>query len=248
MWQLKNRVFRLLDQLKQIRKRIILDYRVHSKPKVVSIQGIKVSLTEDMSGRLVEALYSGAYEKYELELVKSQLHPSDIVMELGTGLGLVSIYCAKRIGSERVFTYEANPELEPIIRHNYAMNQVAPTLTICMLGDKLGEQKFYVRKNFWASSTIPRSPNDKAIKVHVKSFNQEVKRINPTFLIIDIEGGEYELLKDAELHNVQTIVMELHKSFIGYEKAEVVISRLTETGFRVNQELSYNEELLLQRN
>jgi len=38
-----------------------------------------------------------------------------------------------------------------------------------------------------------------------------VQKINPTFLIIDIEGGEDELLKYADFHNVRKLIIELHE-------------------------------------
>jgi len=236
MWKMKFKASQLREE---IQRRILIEYRKRKKPKVVNIEGIKIPVTEDLSGGPLEALYGGYYEKNELRLIKSELHQNDIVMELGTGL--------KKIGSERVFTYEANPSLEPHIFHTYSLNQVAPNLKICLLGDKPGEQTFYIRRNFWASSIIQRSQNDKAIKVPVKSFNQEVQQINPTFIIIDIEGGEYELLKHANFHNIQKIVLELHKSFIGSEKTQFVMSRLAEAGFQLNKQLSYEEELFLQR-
>ncbi len=182
-------------------------------------------------------------------MIDSRLEPDDIVMELGTGLGFVSSFCAKKIGSERVFTYEANPALETVIQHTYTLNNVHPYSNILLLADQIGEQTFYVNKSFWASSTIQRSSSDRPVQVPVKSFNEEVEKINPSFLIIDIEGGEYELFKKAKFHSIKKIAMELHESLLGEEKAEFVKSKLTEAGFVLNDKFSYrNRELFWERN
>jgi len=117
-----------------------------------------------------------------------------------------------------------------------------------MLGVQPGEQIFYVSKSIWDSSVIQYSQDFKPVTVSVKSFNEEVRRINPSFLVMDIEGGEYDLLKDANLHNIKKISMELHERIIGAEKAEFVKSKLRESGFKLNESFSYRDrELFWQR-
>ena len=235
---------KLNQKVRSAKKRIQIEYRMWRQP-VVEIEGIKVPVGRHMNEVIQNFVYSGEYEKPELELVKSHLLPNDIVMEVGAGVGLVSSYCAKEIGSERVFAYEANPVLEQHIRNTYKLNNVAPTLEICLIGEQIGEQIFYAADAFWISSAIQPEGQAKAIKVPVKSFNQEVRRINPSFLIMDIEGGEYEILNSPDLHNIQKIVIELHDHIIGNEKVEFVLSQLLQAGFRVTG--SASKTLFLQR-
>jgi len=236
-----------MSSVNKLKARALIGYRKLTRPKIIDIGGIRIPVDEEASGGLLNALYGGYYENHELSLVKSVLEQDDVVMELGTGIGLLSAYCAAKIGSERVFTYEANPSLKDKIRATYSLNHVSPAVEFCILGDRCGEQTFYPSKNFWASSTIQRSSRNQAIQVPMKSFNAEVQRINPTFLLMDIEGGEYDLMQYADLHNIRKLQMELHTGFLGEEKADFVLSRLRDAGFRVNQELSRKENLLLQR-
>jgi FkbM family methyltransferase len=236
-----------MSNMNRLKARALITYRKLTRPKIISIAGIRIPVDEEASGGLLNALYGGYYENHELSLVKSVLQQDDVVMELGTGIGLLSAYCAAKIGSERVFTYEANPSLKEKIHSTYSLNHVSPAVEFCILGDRHGEHTFYPSKNFWASSTIQRNSRNQAIKVPMKSFNQEVQRINPTFLLMDIEGGEYDLMQYADLHNIRKLQMELHRGFIGEEKANFVLSKLRESGFQVNQELSYKDNLLLER-
>jgi FkbM family methyltransferase len=233
--------------MEKLKAKALIGYRKLTRPEIINIGGIRIPVDEEASGGLLNAFYGGYYERDELRLVRCMLRHDDVVMELGTGIGLLSAYCAAKIGSERVFSYEANPSLKEKICSTYSLNRVSPSVEFCILGDRCGEQTFYPSKNFWASSTIQRNPRNQAIQVPMKSFNEEVQRINPTFLIMDIEGGEYELMQHADLHNIRNLLMELHRGFIGEEKADFVLSKLRESGFRVNQELSYKENLLLQR-
>ncbi|EDX76737.1 methyltransferase, FkbM family protein [Coleofasciculus chthonoplastes PCC 7420] len=236
-----------LEYNQGLKPKLLLKYRQFKKPKVLEYEGIKICLNSHISDDVLNDIYAGYYEQNELRIVKAKLTPNDIVMEIGTGIGLLSSYCAKRIGSERVFTFEANPELELPIRQNYAINQVSPHLEICLIGEREGTHQFYIEKNFWSSSTIQRHPDAKAIQVTVKSFNQEIKRLNPTFLIIDIEGGEYELLNYAHFHNVKKLVIELHERIIGREKVEFVKAKLHQWGFKIHPKISTTEELFLER-
>jgi FkbM family methyltransferase len=242
---------RLKLLLKQIQNELKVQYRLFSQPTLVEMEGIKLKINDYFSQSIKDNIYRGYYEIYELSIVKSQLSAHDIVLEIGAGIGFISTYCAKRIGSEKVFSYEANPDLEKHIQNTYQLNNVSPTLEICLVGNQIGKQTFYLENNFWSSSITPWNQNAKPITVSAKSFNEEVRRHNPTFLIIDIEGGEYELFKKADFYNVKKIMMELHTKLIGVAKAKFVKDRLQEAGFQINENYSREnngmEELFLER-
>lgn len=186
-----------------LKRQILQQYYSFVKAEIINIQGIKLKLDRHISEPVRKVIYHGDYEKQEFRILRSRLNPDDVVMEVGSGLGFLSTYCAKKIGSDKVFTYEANPDLEPHIRNTYKINNVNPTLEICLVGDTNGESDFYQSKDFWWSSAVRHDENGTKIKVPMKAFNQEVQRINPTFLLIDIEGGEYELVQNADFYNVK---------------------------------------------
>lgn len=235
---------RILGALK---RQSLFSYHSLLKTQKINLRGIDLQLGEHVSQPVQKAIYRGDYEEGEYQLVQSKLEASDIVMELGTGLGFISSYCAKRIGGDRVFTYEGNPSLEPYIRDLYRLNDVYPNLEICLLGRKEGEQSFYISQDFWISSTIKHDNQAKEIKVSVKEFNREIRRINPTFLIVDIEGGEYEWIQYADLFNVRKIAIEIHSLYLGFDKANFVKSELIKNGFQINESLSRNQEYFLER-
>jgi FkbM family methyltransferase len=214
---------------------------------VVELAGVKVRMGRHIAPEVQQHFHTGAYEWPERRALQLRLRPDDVVMELGTGIGLLSAYCAKAIGSERVFTYEANPRLERHIRDTYALNGVSPTLDMCMLAEKEGSQTFYVREAFWESSTVPDGRPAQAITVPAKSFNDEAARINPSFLIMDIEGGEYELCRHMRFFDIKQLLIEVHKGKLGDKRARQVRSRLYRAGFRVDRKLTMWEVLFLER-
>ena len=237
---------RLRERLRRLGEWVWLRYRMFRQP-VVEIAGVRLPVGQHLSRKATRALYQGSYEKDEQRIIAARLSPDDIVIEMGAGLGFISSLCAKRIGSERVFAYEANPELRRHILRTYALNDVRPTIEICVLGSSGGTRTFYVEKNFFSSSTVRRSARARAIQVPVKSCNEEIGRIRPSFLIVDIEGGEYELLRNIDFQTVRKIAIELHERVIGPAGVAFVRSRLADAGFHVLPDLSTEEHLYLQR-
>jgi Methyltransferase FkbM domain len=118
---------------------------------------------------------------------------------------------------------------------------------MCMLAEKEGSQTFYVREAFWESSTVPDGRPAQAITVPAKSFNDEAARINPSFLIMDIEGGEYELCRHMRFFDIKQLLIEVHKGKLGDKRARQVRSRLYRAGFRVDRKLTMWEVLFLER-
>lgn len=231
-----NRIIRYGNwRIKLIIRQLLLMFRTITKPNIVSIYNVQlpipVPIPAKIKGGPLKALYAGYYEQEELDLLNRHLDKDDIVMEVGTGLGLLAAFSSIELGSDKVVTYEANPSLQSYIEQTFSLNQVNPSFKICMLGEVEGEETFYVNKDFWCSSTIPSNNDTQAIKVPVIPFQQELEKISPTLLLIDIEGGEYELLKSANLDTVKKIIMELHVSKLGEEKANFVLERLKEQGF-----------------
>lgn len=203
------------------------------RPSVVDVKGVKIKIPLLASNVIRSALFEGYYEDSELKIVMNRLRQDDIVMEIGAGLGLLSTYCAKQIGSDRVYTFEANPALKQPIKTNYVLNQVNPKLEIGLVGSQAGFSTFYVSKNFWSSSTINAAKKTKPIKIPVVSFNEKVREINPTFLLIDIEGGEYELLKYADFYNVKKLMIEVHNWVLTHEQIQFVNDAIAKAGFNL---------------
>jgi len=174
----------------------------------------------------------GEYERKEAEIVSQRLAEDDIVMEVGAGIGFLSAYCARRIGSDRVFAYEANPALMEIIATTHAANGVRPQVRNAMLGRGNGRQRFFVDREFWASSAH-RAEGDgaQAIEVARIDLNEEIARVRPTFMIVDIEGGEAELFALADLAGVRKICVETHAQVLGNDGVTAMLARLFSQGF-----------------
>lgn len=220
-------------------------YRRWRRPDFVRLCGVRFDArqVDDLTRHY---LYSETYETGEARCVWCGLEPRDVVLEVGAGIGFISTLCALRTGSERVFCFEANPELLPAIRHTHGLNEVAPTLTNAMLAREDGESEFFVQADFLTSSSTDLS-GEPEIRVPAVAVAREMQRIQPTFVVMDIEGGESELLPLMDLSGVRKIALELHPGILGQARVDELLEDLAEQGFRTNRVVSTSNKRLLER-
>lgn len=215
-------------------------------------RGVRLFLDDPIiSSTMRQVIYENRYEKEEVAVLTKTLKSDDILMELGAGMGFISIFAAQRIGGGNVHAFEANPDLRPLIERNYAQNNVKPFLHQTMLIDSnaSSEYDFHVAPDFWASSAVHHAPGSRTISVPTASFAQAMGEIKPTYLVVDIEGGEGELFcKAMDFGNVRHLLIELHPQKIGFEAVEKVVNGLQSSGFVKNHKLSKGKVVLMDRN
>lgn len=223
--------------------------RAFSSAKFAENFGVMLPLKHPLiSPGIGKEIYFGDYERKEAEIVSQRLEHGDVVMEVGAGLGFLSAYCAKIIGSERVFAYEANPALMEVIDQTHAANGVRPTVFNALLADGAGRTRFFVEEEFWASTTVKDGTrNSKEIEVEQLDLNSEIARIRPTFLIVDIEGGEADLFPLADLSGVQKICVETHPHILGNGGVSRLLALLFERGFVLDLSLIRKNVFFLYR-
>lgn len=198
---------------------------------IVCVEGIRIRLDERLSVEMRAIIASGRHTRPERRLILDALEPEDVVMELGGGAGMLSIACAQRIGSERVFSYEANPFMKPLVDENYRLNSVSPTMSYCMIGPEAGEHRFHVSNTFRESSVHDVGKTAKVISVPVKPVDAEVDRVRATFLLIDIEGAEETLLPSIDFSKLRKVMLETHPEILGIRKSNALRRAIRRHGF-----------------
>jgi FkbM family methyltransferase len=213
-------------------------WRLLTRPTRVRLHGVVLELRGGDTPALRRALYSERYERGEARCVLLRLAPDDVVLEIGAGLGFLSTLCALRVGSENVTAYEANPALIPRIRATYAANGVAPQLVNAVLARKAGEADLYVEGEVASSSLLRRSDSATRVRVPQHAVGDVIARVNPSCLVVDIEGGEALLLPALDLRGVRKLILELHPDRIGETRAAMLVTWLTAQGLREDRAIS----------
>jgi FkbM family methyltransferase len=199
---------------------------------VVEIDGIRMRIDPAlMSPFNIRKLAVGRHTVHERALLARHLRDDDRVMELGGGIGMVAIHCARRLGPGRVASWEGNPRMEPLIRDNYALNGVAPELHMAVLGRAAGETTFYLAERFSHSGTSDNTGRGTPVAVPVEPYEPARARLRPTVLVVDIQGGEVEFFAHASLEGVRMVLVEFHPPVTGLRPILAIRRRLRRAGF-----------------
>lgn len=222
-------------------------WRSWRQPSAVTVYGVQLALGPYVTPDIRTSIYAERYERGEARSLTRRLEASDVVLEIGAGIGFLSTLCALRIGSERVFTYEANPALIEVIEKTYALNGVRPTLTHGTLAGEEGMAEFFVDKEYVASSLIRLSEDVEVVEIPQFDVNAEIARISPTMVVMDIEGAEHDLVPVIDWSEIEKVVIDIHPEWIGEDRAAEVVTMLEDAGFTVDRWLSGTRKKYLQR-
>jgi FkbM family methyltransferase len=238
------------NPFEQVGKWLRYQVRKLVQPRVVNNDGLKLYLGEHAATSYARSIYRDSHEAEEREVVSRNLDENDVVLECGAGLGLVTILCCQKVGSERVHTFEANPALESLLRKNFELNHVTPNLQIKLVGLESGEGEFFVDPKFVVSSRfeLPEARDRTSQTIPAVSLQSLIDSLRPSFLIMDIEGAEVDLA-DEQLNfgSLKKLCIEMHPQIVGHEAVSRVIGRLIAQGFHLNLRESKQDVLYFSR-
>src|SRR5271166_3139535 len=202
------------------------------------------------------ALAIGDYESPERKVVKRIIEPHDRIIEAGTAIGLVAMTGASIVGAEAVLTFDANPAIAADARTNFRRNGLDGIQSRVgvlrnerrMMGGEASVD-FFVCKKFWMSRLDAASDPDviRVEKVPVFCLEAEIRNHAANVLICDIEGGEYDLLYEAELASINKILIETHYWAAGKRRIDKLMRLLILEGFSLDLDHSCGHISLLTR-
>lgn len=182
-------------------------------------------------------LTTGDYEVPEHRLLHEHLRATDRVIELGAGIGFLANLYGRRCPQTRHLAIEASPVMCDLIRTNTQhLGNVDVVNALAGRDPERATRDFYIYRDFWASSTQPihlRNPDRqlvKTVQVPIVDIDALIAERECSFLVCDIEGGEDSLVRTFEL-NVPKILMELHWSELGMERALHILRVFEDRGY-----------------
>ncbi|MDB6124160.1 MAG: hypothetical protein JWQ71_3153 [Pedosphaera sp.] len=204
-----------------------------------NLDGVKLDIG-NLSLEMRELILNGAYEYKEKELCEKYLSAGDAVLEVGGAIGFLGLFCQKQIGITRYATVEANPRTMELLRKNYELNSLKPTVWNMALAEADGTIELNLGTNFWEDSIVAASQQSRGPKVSVPSATLETLLNKADFranvLLLDVEGAEKYINFDHVTGNIDKIIIELHPRVLGHDTTYRIVSRLMAHGFEVAEE------------
>jgi FkbM family methyltransferase len=182
----------------------------------------------------------GRYEKPERDLLAHMrahgfIARGDRVIEAGGGLGTITMAIADIVGDDAVFTFEPNPQTARALLDNLTLNghRVATENAALVAGEQR-EIAFAApadATNFAIGSTHLAEPGAR-ITVRAEQLSALFRRLEPTVLVLDVEGAEYDLLRSVEdWGRIRAIHLEYHPDVLSPAQLSEMFAHLEARGF-----------------
>ena len=181
-------------------------------------------------------LYSiGDYEQSDLTLMQHFIHPEDVVLELGAGVGITSALSSK-ITKKPVFVVDADSRLKSLMHAQEQANSCSINFIHgCIQHDTSQKYvSFFIHNEVWFSSLSPTSDSSCVpVQVPVINFIELLEAKKPTVCIIDIEGAEVGLFNSKFLHLPKKIIIEIHFPKLGEASGCQIINEIIALGYQL---------------
>lgn len=186
---------------------------------VLQFHGLDVPVTGPHVTRPVwKHIWKGDYEAPEIKALSSVIRDHDIVLEMGTGMGVVSGLTAKANPTVTVHAFEANPAMIPVITDLHKRNAITNVTVhnaILLPDASEGETRaLHLHQNFSESSITDQIDSAGSVAVPVKDMHRVLADLKPDVLVCDIEGAEAEVFVDLDLSCLRALVIELHPHIV----------------------------------
>lgn len=231
------------DTLSDARDELVARRLFRKSPDDFVLHGVALHLGGWATESVRDAIYRGAYEQPEREVLLASLRHDDVVVELGCGTGYMTTIAA-RVASE-VRSFDANPAMVEVAIETLGRNAADADIRVGALARSPARAttQFYVRDEFAISSLQP-SAAAHAIEVPTCSFMSECS--GATYLLVDIEGAEVTLL-GGELPGIRAVCVECHPKVVAAESITRMLTCMFGQGFVLDLTLSRGQVLFLSR-
>lgn len=219
----------LLELWRNLHSRLRFKFILPRK-REASLEGVRLDIST-LSPLMKNIILTGRYESQERQLARQALTKDDVVLELGGAIGFIGLYCRKVIGVKHITSVEANPHTLKLLRRNYELNGLTPSVIHAAAAAEDGELDLSIGGEFWENTLTCTSSS--TVRVPSQSLSSLIKQMPaaPTALICDIEGAEQYLDFTQLPASVRKIIMELHPGMIGEEATQRVMDKLASLGF-----------------
>jgi FkbM family methyltransferase len=172
---------------------------LRSRPTVL-VQGHRMALHDAAIDRYISPSLrsTGAFEPWETALVKAELRPGDVVLDVGANIGYYTLIFANLVGpTGKVYAFEPDPTNFALLRHNVGLNGYRNVVLVNKaVSDRTAAARLFLcdfntgdHRIYDSADGRPSVPIE---TVDLDSFFGRRRRLD--FIKFDIQGAEWAAL------------------------------------------------------
>ncbi len=193
-------------------------------PRVVNFrnlmpEGVKFEISTTVESFRIEEF--GGEEEFTRLIIK-EIQPSDVLYDIGTCVGFVSLHAAKK--GVRVISFEPDPYYRKRFETNIQLNSLENKIKIISwaVSDSQGDIVLYTDGVDGISASLRQKGGRGSVIIKSDTLDNALMRAEipfPDVVKMDIEGAEILALKGMEgllnsKKKPRTIFLEIHPSFL----------------------------------
>ena len=189
-----------------------------------------------------DLLREGKREPFATEILEKNTLRGEIVLEIGANIGYYTILQSNKIGSiGKIYAIEPEKDNFNYLKKNVKLNNLKNVALFKQaIGDKNGKLEIYTYKEGNLNSPLmwKKDYDGKEIvkEQTIEKFLEGKK--TPNWIRMDVEGYEYNILKDAKktLNNpeLKKMFIEFHFGLVEKKKMVKLLKILLECGFDID--------------
>jgi len=156
-----------------------------------------------------------------------------VIYDCGANIGMSCLYFKKLYPKAKIKAFEADIEIAKILEANLAKNSVLNGVDIINSAVWIDDKGVEFSSEGADGGSIYGNANKIKMKsIRLKDFLEKEKKVD--LLKIDIEGAEYDVLKDCKesLSNVENLFVEYHSWNNSNQKLSEILDIFEKNGFR----------------
>ena len=120
-----------------------------------------------VDAELRRALTRGRYERHKTRQLRNRIEPNDVVLDVGTGIGLTALYAAGMVGADNVLCVEPDPRAAALARRNFDLNRQPISLLEAAAAPAGAPERmgFHLNEALGRSSLKPRAGTVETLSV-----------------------------------------------------------------------------------
>lgn len=141
------------------------------------------------------------YEMEELEIIRKFCPPGGVFCDIGANIGNHALFALKYLRQRKVVVLEPNPDAIAVLKSNLGLNGVLDRCDVSKLGFGLsdvsadGLAMAAPARNLGAGRMVASTDaSSEDVGLSVRSGDELLAGVGPTFLKIDVEGMEMKVL------------------------------------------------------